>query len=127
MTYGAQTWTLTIGLVYKFKVAQWTMERTIMGVSLMDKIRNEDIRKRTEVTDIAHRISQLNWQWAGVVCRRPDGRWSTRVLEWRQQLGKRSVGRPPTCAKSPTKAGCGRCGTGICDANLERPTSSSGL
>ncbi|KAJ0169495.1 hypothetical protein K1T71_015082 [Dendrolimus kikuchii] len=89
------TWTLTAGLVHKFKVAQRAMERAMLGVSLMDKIRNEDIRKRTKVTDIARKISKLKWQWAGHVCRRTDGRWSKRVLEWRPRLGKRSVGRPP--------------------------------
>ncbi|CAH2234041.1 jg25602 [Pararge aegeria aegeria] len=38
----------------------------------------------------------LKWQWAGHVCRRTDGRWSRKVLEWRPRVGKRSVGRPPT-------------------------------
>ncbi|KAJ0175113.1 hypothetical protein K1T71_009254 [Dendrolimus kikuchii] len=89
------TWTLTAGLVHKFQVAQRAMERAMLGVSLMDKIRNEDIRKRTKVTDIARKISKLKWQWAGHICRRTDGRWSKRVLEWRPRLGKRSVGRPP--------------------------------
>ncbi|KAJ0175948.1 hypothetical protein K1T71_008122 [Dendrolimus kikuchii] len=56
MTYGAETWTLTAGLVHKFKVAQRAMERAMLGVSLMDKIRNEDIRKRTKVTDIARNL-----------------------------------------------------------------------
>ena len=67
----------------------------MLGVSLKDRIRNEAIRERTKVTDIARRISKLKWQWAGHVCRRTDGRWSRRVLEWRPRLGKRSVGRPP--------------------------------
>ncbi|KAJ0184012.1 hypothetical protein K1T71_000435 [Dendrolimus kikuchii] len=95
LTYGAETWTLTAGLVHKFQIAQRAMERAMLGVSFMDKIRNEDIRKRTKVTDIARKISKLKWQWAGHICRRTDGRWSKRVLEWRPRLGKRSVGRPP--------------------------------
>ena len=70
------------------------MERVMLGVSLKDRIRNEVIRQRTRVTDIAHRISKLKWQWAGHVCRRTDERWSRRVLEWRPRLGKRCVGRP---------------------------------
>ncbi|KAJ0183997.1 hypothetical protein K1T71_000420 [Dendrolimus kikuchii] len=40
---------------------------------------NEDIRKRTKVTDIARKISKLKWQWAGHVCRKTDGRWSKRA------------------------------------------------
>ncbi|KAJ0181356.1 hypothetical protein K1T71_003441 [Dendrolimus kikuchii] len=90
MTYGAETWTLTAGLVHKFKVAQRAMERAMLGVSLMDKIRNEDIRKRTKVTDIARKISKLKWQWAGHVCRRTDGRWSKRVLDLKLEPGKKT-------------------------------------
>jgi hypothetical protein len=36
----------------------------------------------------------LKWQWAGHNSRRTDYRWGKRFLEWRQRLGKRSVGRP---------------------------------
>ena len=94
MTYGAETWPLTIRLVHQFKVAQRAMERAMLGVSLRDHIRNEVIRQRTRVTDIAQRISKLKWQWAGHICRRTDGRWGKRVLEWRPRIGKRRVGRP---------------------------------
>ncbi|PZC72575.1 hypothetical protein B5X24_HaOG210906, partial [Helicoverpa armigera] len=52
------------------------------------------IRRRTKVTDIAHRISKLKWQWAGHIARRADGRWGRKVLEWRPRTSKRSVGRP---------------------------------
>ncbi|KAL0819971.1 hypothetical protein ABMA28_007968 [Loxostege sticticalis] len=51
------------------------MERAMLGVSLRDRIRNEEIRRRTKVTDIARRIANLKWQWAGHIARRTDGRW----------------------------------------------------
>lgn len=96
MTYGAETWPFTAGLVHKFAVAQRAMERAMLGVSLADKIRNEIIRQRTKVADITQRISSLKWQWAGHVCRRMDGRWAKKTLEWRPRSGRRSVGRPMT-------------------------------
>ncbi|CAH2244588.1 jg11703 [Pararge aegeria aegeria] len=55
----------------------------------------EEIR-RTRVTDIAQRVAKLEWQWAGYIARRTDGRWGLKVLEWRPRTGKRSEGRPPT-------------------------------
>jgi hypothetical protein len=55
------------------------------------KPRNQVI-SRELVTDIAHRISILKWQWAGHISRRTDNRWGKRDLEWRTHLGKRSVG-----------------------------------
>ncbi|CAH2216727.1 jg23642 [Pararge aegeria aegeria] len=33
MTYGAETWTLTVDLIHQFKVAQRAMERAILGFS----------------------------------------------------------------------------------------------
>ncbi|CAH2243649.1 jg26124 [Pararge aegeria aegeria] len=68
----------------------------MLGVSLRDQIRNEEIRRRTRVTDIAQRVAKLKWKWAGHIARRTDGRWGSKVLEWRPRTGKRSVGRPPT-------------------------------
>ena len=58
MTYGAETWTLTVELVHKIKVAQRGMKRAVLGVSLADEIRNEVIRERTKLTVIARRISK---------------------------------------------------------------------
>ncbi|KAI8441130.1 hypothetical protein MSG28_009382 [Choristoneura fumiferana] len=93
----------TIGVDFMIKTVEVdgekvkrAMERAMLGVSLRDRIRNEEIRRRTRVTDIAKRISSLKWQWAGHIARRADGRWGRKVLEWRPRIGKRSVGRPPT-------------------------------
>jgi hypothetical protein len=66
----------------------------MLGVSLRNRIRNQVIRQRTKVTDIAHRISMLKWQWVGHFSSRTDNRWGKRVLKWRLRLGKRSVRRP---------------------------------
>ncbi|XP_038220578.1 glucose dehydrogenase [FAD, quinone]-like [Zerene cesonia] len=62
------------------------MERAMLGISLRDQVRNEAIRQRTKVIDIAQQISSLKWQWAGHMCRRTDNRWGTHVLEWRPRL-----------------------------------------
>jgi hypothetical protein len=63
MTYEAKTWTLIARLVHKFNVFS-ELWRAMLGVSLRDRIRNQVIRQRTKVTDIAQRISMLKWQWA---------------------------------------------------------------
>ncbi|CAH2092277.1 unnamed protein product [Euphydryas editha] len=96
MTYGAETWSFTVGLIHKLRVAQRAMERAMLGISLRDKVRNDEIRRRTKVTDIALKVCKLKWQWAGHIVRRTDNRWGKKVLEWRPRLGKRSTGRPPT-------------------------------
>lgn len=40
------------------------MERALLGVSVRDQIRNEEIH-----TIIAQRIAQLKWHWAGHIAR----------------------------------------------------------
>ncbi|CAH2239535.1 jg21539 [Pararge aegeria aegeria] len=72
------------------------MEKAMLGVSHSDQIRNEEIRRRTRVTDIAQLVAKLKWQWAGHIARRNDGRWGLKMLEWRPRTGKLSVGRSPT-------------------------------
>ncbi|CAH2209494.1 jg24997 [Pararge aegeria aegeria] len=57
---------------------------------------NEDIRRRTRVTNIAQRVASLKWQWAGYLARRTDERRGHKLLKWRPFTGKRSVGWPPT-------------------------------
>ena len=39
----------------------------MLGVSLRNRIRNEEIRRGTKVTDIARRIAKLKWQWQGTL------------------------------------------------------------
>ncbi|CAH2216950.1 jg22327 [Pararge aegeria aegeria] len=56
MTFGSETWSLTMGLIRRLRVSQRAMERAMLGVSLRDRIRNEEIRSRTRVTDIAQRV-----------------------------------------------------------------------
>jgi len=54
-----------------------------LGVSLRDKIRNEELRRITKVTDAIERITHLKWNWAGHVARMSDIRWTKRIIEWR--------------------------------------------
>ncbi|CAH2241930.1 jg17114 [Pararge aegeria aegeria] len=63
-----------MGLIRRLRVTQRAMERAMLGVSLRDEIRNEEIRRRTRVTDIAQRVAKLKWQWALHLARRTDGR-----------------------------------------------------
>lgn len=51
---------------------------------------DEVIRQRAKV---AHSISKLKYQWAGLISRSTDTRLGKRLLERTPRLGKRSVGR----------------------------------
>ncbi|CAH2219375.1 jg22712 [Pararge aegeria aegeria] len=53
--------------------------RVTQQLCLRDEIRNEEIRRGTRVTDIAHRVSKLNWYFCGK--QKTDGRWGLQVHE----------------------------------------------
>lgn len=45
MTYAAETWTMTRGIAEQLHVAQRAMERSMLGISLRDRVRNTRIRQ----------------------------------------------------------------------------------
>ncbi|CAH2207481.1 jg23359 [Pararge aegeria aegeria] len=51
------------------------MERAMLEYLYV--IKNEEIRRRSRVTDIAQRDAKLKWKWAGHIARRTDGRWGS--------------------------------------------------
>ena len=93
MTYGAQTWSLTKQQQNKLRVMQRAMERRMLKVTRRDRIRNEEIRRRTKLKDVITVATALKWKWAGHVIRRSDDRWSTRITTWYPREGSRRRGR----------------------------------
>lgn len=94
MTYGAQTWAPTERHKTKLSVNQRAMERSMLNVRKSDRLRNEEVRKRTRVTDVITTIRKLKWQWAGHIMRTNDNRWTRLTTEWTPRDGQRKVGRP---------------------------------
>ena len=93
MSHGAETWTTTKQLEQKLRIAQRAMERRMLNITLKNRIRNSDIRKKTQVKDIIKKIKEAKWRWAGHVARREDNRWTKRLTEWQPRTGKRNRGR----------------------------------
>ena len=77
------------------QIAQRSMERKMLHISLKDKIRNNIIglRQKTGVKDILIKIKEAKWRWAGHLSRRDDNRWTQRLTEWQPRTGKRRRGR----------------------------------
>ena len=74
MTYGCETWTTTKYLEQKLRTAQHAMERSMLNITLRDKVRNSEIRNKTKVKDIIEKIKEAKWRRAGHVARRDDNR-----------------------------------------------------
>lgn len=59
------TVTLTKNSAYSLRVCQCAMERAMLRIILRDRVRNEEIRRRTKVTDEwLKRIMRNKWWWA---------------------------------------------------------------
>jgi hypothetical protein len=96
MTYESETWNTTQRLEKKLAINQRGMERSMLNIRKIDKIRNEHIRKQTKVIDITRTIKRNKWRWAGHVARQQDNRWTKLTTEWQIMDGKRKPGRQST-------------------------------
>jgi len=86
------------------------MERAMIGITLRDRIRNEEILRRTKVTDVLRLVAQLKCRWTGHVARQDDHMWAHRILVWRPRETKRSIGRSqrryPECCRKELDPDC---------------------
>ena len=94
MPYGAETWSLTKHLKNKLAVAQRTMERAMLGITIKDKFRNENIRARTKVEDIVWKAEKAKGQSAGHFARMDINKWARKATKWTPRDRRRTRGRP---------------------------------
>ncbi|XP_060528309.1 uncharacterized protein LOC132703200 [Cylas formicarius] len=68
VTTRLETVALTVGSANRLRVCQRAIERTMLGVSLRERIRNEEIRRTTRVCDVVVVVvveDSLRWRCAG--------------------------------------------------------------
>ena len=93
MLYGLETVALTKRQEAEMEVAELKMLRFSLGVTRMDKIRNEYIRGTAQVGKFGEKTRQARLRWYGHLRRKDDGYIGRRML--RMELpGKRKRGRP---------------------------------
>lgn len=92
MIYGAEAWTLRRKEEELLERTEMRMLRWILGVSLKDKKRNEDIRTAVGVANITYKVREARLRWYGHVRRREETSCIRRIMEAEIQ-GHRSRGR----------------------------------
>ena len=93
--YGAESWTLRQADKRQLDTFEMRCLRVIFGVSLMDKIRNEEIRQRLHLpTTICNEVSKRRLNWFGHVVRMPPHRPPFQAYK-NEFLKRRPPGRPP--------------------------------
>ena len=103
MIYGSETWSLSETKLKELTIAQRKMERMMLGVTLRDKMKTEDIRRKTQVKDIIRAVKEAKHRWAGQIASRTDNRWTLRVSEWYPRGCKRPRARPCTRWSEPLR------------------------
>lgn len=93
-TYACETWAITIASLNNVRYAQRRLERVMLGISLLDHRRNEWVRERTGLRDIAQECMKRKWSWCERIANMADWRWARAVVEWVPQNWKRGRGNP---------------------------------
>ena len=93
MVYSFQRWSLTEKQKRELQICQRRMERKILHITHGDRIRNDVIRCRRRMTDVATAAASRKWTWGGHVARMDHQRWTDKVTMWNPRIGWRNVGR----------------------------------
>ena len=94
LTYASQTWKFTRKIKNKIITSQRSMERSILKIKKINKIRHTSIRQKTKAIDALSYSQKLKWRWAGHIARLTDNRWTKRTTLWLGPSGQRKRGRP---------------------------------
>ena len=92
LIYGSEAWTLRRREEERLERTEMRMLRWILGLTLRDKKRNDDIRRILGVACITDKVREARLRWYGHVQRREDDDCVKRILE-ANVGGQRSRGR----------------------------------
>jgi hypothetical protein len=69
LLYGCEVWAVTEADTHRLKVFQMRRLRTICGVSLQDRVRNDTILYKSATKHIADIVKYRGQKWLGHMCR----------------------------------------------------------
>ena len=94
MLYGAECWPVQKQHEHKIGVAEMRMLRWMCGHTRMDKIKNDDIRRKVGIAPVAEKMREHRLRWFGHILRKPlDAPIRTEVC-YRENDMKRGRGQP---------------------------------
>ena len=94
--YGSESWTLRKSDCQKLEAFEMRCLRSILGVSLLDRMTNEDIKQQLLIkNNITQMITKRRLKWFGHVVRMPQDRLPLQVYK-NDFPQPRKPGRPPS-------------------------------
>ena len=79
----------------KLDVAEMKMLRWMVGVTRMDRIRNDYVRGSVKVIELSKKIQEARLRWFGHLCRRDENHVGKQAMDM-IVVGNRPRGRPKT-------------------------------
>jgi hypothetical protein len=62
-------------------------------MNLKDRMRNEELKRRSGIEDAAKAARRGKWRWGGHVARLDQERWAYATTVWDPRIGRRNRGR----------------------------------
>jgi hypothetical protein len=91
--FGSETWTDTKKGYSKVQAAEMKFLRRIKGVTRLDRLRNDDIRRELNIFSLNRKIGDNKRQWMDHIDRMPDESLVKQAVRYHPQ-GRRDRGRP---------------------------------
>jgi hypothetical protein len=95
MMDGSETWVLRSQDCKRIETSQMKFLRAVAGVTLRDRIRSEDVRKRLQTRNVVEDIKQYQRKWLEYVERMSPKRLPLQAYFY-TPTGRRDLGRPRT-------------------------------
>ena len=75
MVYGSETWPMRVEEVRRLERAERMMIRWMCGVTLKDRCKSEELRKRLDIEDVADVVRKSRLRWFGHLERKDERDW----------------------------------------------------
>ena len=93
LKFGSEAWVLREREEQRLEAAQMKFLRHLLGITKLDKEKNQCIRGKTGAQNIVKKIKQYQKKWLQHVQRMDSNRVPKQALQYKPK-GRRNVGRP---------------------------------
>ena len=93
LKFGSEAWVLKKREEQRLEAAQITFLRHLLGITKLDKEKNQCIREKTGAQNIVNEIKQYQKKWLQHVQRMDTNRLPKQALQYKPK-GRKNIGRP---------------------------------
>ena len=93
LKFGSEAWVLKKRVEQRLEAAQMKFLRHLLGITKLDKEKNQCIRQKTGSQNIVKEIKQCQGKWLQHLQRMDTNRLPKQALQYKPK-GRRNIGRP---------------------------------